>query len=150
MMERGALNPTGGHGVAANFDIVFYDGHCGLCHHLVRFILAKDRQGIFRFAPLQGSFFRKTFSEQIRPNLPDSILLRTAAGEVLVHSTAAVYILKRLGGMWRITGLLLGWIPESLRDRAYRFIAAIRYRIFGRRETLCPLIPKDLQERFWL
>lgn len=143
MMEHGALN-------SENFDIVFYDGHCGLCHRAVRFILAKDRQAVFRFAPLQGHFFRKTFSEQTRQTLPDSIVLRTAGGEVLAHSAAAVYILKRLGGIWRISGTLLDWIPEFLRDRAYRFIAAIRYRIFGRPGQLCPLIPEHLREWFWL
>lgn len=135
---------------SGNYDIVYYDGHCGLCHLSVRFILAKDRQGIFRFAPLQGDCFRQTFSEQTRQTLPDSIVLRTAGGEALVHSAAAVYILKRLGGIWRIFGTLLGWIPEFLRDRAYRFIAAIRYRIFGRAGQLCPFIPEHLRERFWL
>lgn len=135
---------------SGNYDIVFYDGHCGLCHRSVRFILAKDRQGIFRFAPLQESLFCKTFPEQTRQTLPDSIVLRTAGGELLVHSAAAVYILKQLGGIWRIFGTLLGWIPEFLRDRAYRFIAAIRYRIFGRPGQLCPFIPEHLRERFWL
>jgi predicted DCC family thiol-disulfide oxidoreductase YuxK len=37
---------------------VFYDGHCGLCHGFIRFLLARDPGGEkFDFAPLQGSFF---------------------------------------------------------------------------------------------
>ncbi|RYE91302.1 MAG: DUF393 domain-containing protein, partial [Oxalobacteraceae bacterium] len=35
-------------------DIVFYDGACGLCHSLVRFVLARDPVGRHHFAPLQG------------------------------------------------------------------------------------------------
>lgn len=133
-----------------NIDIVFYDGHCGLCHRSVRFILAKDRQAIFRFAPLQGELFQKTFSGAVRRSLPDSIVVYTAGGQTLILSAATVYILKRLGGFWRIWGTLLGWIPEFLRDPAYRFIAAARYRIFRRREQLCPVISEHLRERFWL
>ena len=34
--------------------ILLYDGVCGLCNRLVRFILRRDRQAIFRFAALQS------------------------------------------------------------------------------------------------
>ena len=36
-------------------DQVFYDGHCGLCHRTVLFLLTRDRDGaLFRFGPLFG------------------------------------------------------------------------------------------------
>ena len=39
-------------------ELVFYDGRCGLCHHSVRFLLARDRDGaLFRYAPLFGETF---------------------------------------------------------------------------------------------
>ncbi|HZH02738.1 MAG TPA: DCC1-like thiol-disulfide oxidoreductase family protein [Myxococcaceae bacterium] len=40
---------------ASDSDILFYDGGCGLCHRAVRFVLARDPAGRFRFAPLGGS-----------------------------------------------------------------------------------------------
>ena len=36
--------------------IVLYDGVCGLCNRLVRFIIRRDSNAIFRFASLQGAF----------------------------------------------------------------------------------------------
>jgi predicted DCC family thiol-disulfide oxidoreductase YuxK len=35
--------------------IVLYDGVCGLCNRLVQFILRRDPEGDFRFAPLQSA-----------------------------------------------------------------------------------------------
>ena len=42
---------------AAAREQVYYDGHCGLCHRVVRFILAEDAQRHFRLGALQGSGF---------------------------------------------------------------------------------------------
>jgi predicted DCC family thiol-disulfide oxidoreductase YuxK len=39
-------------------------------------------------------------------------------------------------------------IPRPLRDVVYEFIARIRYRVFGRRDDLCPVVPPDLRARF--
>ena len=42
-------------------EIIFYDGHCGLCHAAVRFVVARDdREEGFVFAPLGGETFRET------------------------------------------------------------------------------------------
>ena len=38
--------------------VVFYDGVCGLCSRLVRFLLRRDRDGRLLFAPLQGGLAR--------------------------------------------------------------------------------------------
>jgi predicted DCC family thiol-disulfide oxidoreductase YuxK len=130
-------------------EIAFYDGHCGLCHRAVRFVLAEDRQGTaFRFAPLQGETFAARVMAQRRAGLPDSIVVQTADGELLVRSSAFIHILERLGGTWRILAAILAVIPRPLRDAAYDFIARIRYSIFGRRDDVCPVTPPELRARF--
>src|SRR5208282_2040504 len=35
--------------------VILYDGVCGLCNRGVRFVLKRDRKGVFRFASLQSS-----------------------------------------------------------------------------------------------
>src|SRR5437879_3847393 len=48
-------------------ETIFYDGHCGLCHWAVRFVLAKDRNGdAFRFAPLDSDAFRAAVPQEQR------------------------------------------------------------------------------------
>lgn len=128
-------------------ETVFYDGTCGLCHRAVRFILAEDRDGTaFTFAPLGGDRFAAEIGDL--PNLPDSVIVRTTDGRVLVKSAAILHIGARLGGFWRVLASLAALIPRPVRDVAYDFIARIRYRIFGREKSACPLLPPDLRARF--
>src|ERR1041385_7423246 len=80
-------------------ETLFYDGHCGLCHRSVRFLLRRDPGGrAFRFAPLQGRTFQDAVSPDRRAGLPDSMVLKTADGRLLLKSDAWLHILRRLGG----------------------------------------------------
>ena len=127
---------------------IFYDGHCGLCHRSIRFLLAEDRHDSFVFAPLGSETFSEPVPEDKTANLPDSVVVRTHTGELLVRSNATVHALKRLGGIWRIFGTAIGIVPRALRDSAYNFIAAIRYRVWGQTPDACPIIPNRLRDRF--
>ena len=130
-------------------EVVFYDGHCGLCHWAVRFILAKDRTGeAFRFAPLDSDTFRAALSEAARASLPDSLIVQTTDGTILTRSGAVLRILRRLGGVWRVLGIVVSLIPRTLRDRMYDAIARIRHRLFQAPTASCPIIPADLRARF--
>ena len=129
--------------------ILFYDGHCGLCHRAVRFVLHRDRSGTaFRFAPLQGATFQALVPARSRTAVPDSIAVVAADGALLVRSDACVYVLRRLPGAWKAAAALLAAIPRPLRDALYNLVARSRYRIFGRREDLCPVAAPDESARF--
>jgi len=130
-------------------DRFFYDGTCGLCHRAARFVLSEDVPGTaFTFAPLQGDTFAATVASEQRAALPDSVVVSTEAGELLARSDAVIYVLQRLGGLWRViaAGLLLA--PSGLRNAAYDFVARIRHRLFAREANACPLVPADLRSRF--
>ena len=130
-------------------ELLFYDGHCGLCHRTVLFVLRHDPQGrAFRFAPLQGETFQARVPAGRRAGLPDSIVILTADGSLLVRSSASSHMLQRLGGGWSSLGNILALIPRPIRDAAYDFVARIRYRVFGRRDDLCPIMPPELRSRF--
>lgn len=133
-------------------ETIFYDGHCGLCHGWVLFVLAREpgRDYHFRFAPLQSDAFDKALIELDveRSSLPDSIIVCTADGELLQKSSAVLHILKKLGGFWRFLAFI-GWLcPRFLRDFIYDLVARVRYKLFGQPEESCPIIPPELRERF--
>jgi predicted DCC family thiol-disulfide oxidoreductase YuxK len=44
--------------VAGGRHLLLYDGECGLCNRLNRFVLRRDRRDRFRFAALQGEVGR--------------------------------------------------------------------------------------------
>ena len=118
-------------------DTILYESHCGLCHRLVRFVLAVDRQGVFRFTPLD-----------VRASPPESIVVRTASGELLTRWAATLYILQRLGGIWRLLGRTLDLLPRSFLDWCYDRVAAVRKRLFREPEGVCPQVPPHLRSRF--
>ena len=128
---------------------LFFDGGCALCHGFVRFVLAEDASGTaFRFAPLDSAALRAALPAEERARLPDSLVVRTAQGRVLVRSAAVLHVLQRLGGSWRILGCVLWLVPLPLRDLAYVGLAALRRGLFGRARQACPLLPRHLRARF--
>jgi predicted DCC family thiol-disulfide oxidoreductase YuxK len=130
-------------------DLLFFDGECGLCHRYVRFLLRRDPFGdFFRFSPLQGHLAAKLLSESERASLPDSIVLRTADGALLVRSDAVLRALERLGGFWRGVARAVRIVPRPFRDFSYDVMARLRRRLFPGPPYLCPLVPKELRGRF--
>jgi predicted DCC family thiol-disulfide oxidoreductase YuxK len=130
-------------------ELLFYDGHCGLCHRAVKFTLRHDPMGAaFRFAPLQGTTFLDNIPPERRAELPDSVVVLTSDGALLTRSDAAIHILLRLGGGWRWLAALSSIVPRALRDPVYNAVARIRYRIFGRKDDLCPIVPPEVRDRF--
>ncbi|HLF56698.1 MAG TPA: DCC1-like thiol-disulfide oxidoreductase family protein [Thermoanaerobaculia bacterium] len=118
---------------------VLFDGYCGLCDGLVRWLVRRDRRRALRYGPLQGRFATEV---RVRhPWLPDAdetfVLVESPGApeeRVRVRSDAALAMLVRLGGAWRFAALLR-LVPRPLRDAAYRFVARRRTRWFGRLEA---------------
>jgi predicted DCC family thiol-disulfide oxidoreductase YuxK len=131
----------------ATVDHVFYDGECGFCHWSVRFLAERDRDGCFRYAPLGGPTFLTLVPEERRDALPDSLVIHTAGGGVLVESPALLHCLRRLGGGFALLGRLLGLLPRAFRDAAYAAFAKRRRRLFGRPDDACPIPSGALRAR---
>ena len=135
--------------VALAHDILFYDGHCGLCHRSVKFVLRHDRDGVkFLFAPLQGSTFIEKIPADRRAVLPDSLVVLTSQGDLFMRSDAFLHVCRRLGGEGRVLAAMLAIVPRTVRDAVYNSVARTRYRIFGRKNDLCPVVPASLRTRF--
>jgi predicted DCC family thiol-disulfide oxidoreductase YuxK len=131
--------------------VLLYDGLCGFCDRTVQFILAHDRKGTIRFAPLQGDFAREVFARHPEVRDVDSlILVETDAGTghecVSVRSDGALRTASRLGGVWRAAAVLR-IVPRPIRDAFYDAFAKVRYRVFGRLDE-CPLPSAEHRSRF--
>ena len=142
--------------------IIFFDGVCALCDQAIKRVVAADKKGVFRYAPLQGETARR----RLQPLTPEqkrdaqngaedeasgggwlrSMVLLDATGEYR-NSSAAVRILWYLGGTWSLLGGLLWIVPRPIRDGVYRMIARNRYRWFGKRES-CRLPTPAERTRF--
>ena len=135
--------------VPAEPEALFYDGYCGLCHRWVKRVLRADDDGVlFYFAQLQGTTIERVLTPSQRASLPDSIVVRTVDGRVLVKSDAGLHILDALGGWYRLFGIVMRAVPRPVRDLAYDGVAKVRHTLFAKPTDACPMVDAGLRTRF--
>ena len=125
--------------------IILFDGVCNLCNGIVKFIIRFDSNAKFKFSSLQSGYAQKLLSSAAEIKTADSVIyLRD--GLIHMRSNAALYILKDLGGFWKVFTLFF-ILPRFIRDFLYNIIAKYRYRIFGKRES-CMVPTPEIERRF--
>ena len=127
--------------------IILYDGVCNLCDHTVKFILKRDKKGVFNFAPLQSSFAKEELSKLGYHLLTDlSSVVLVSGGKVFSKSSAFLEIIKKLPLPWPLFFPAI-IIPKVVRDLIYDWISKNRYRWFGKSDT-CLLPKPEWKSRF--
>lgn len=117
--------------------VLFFDGECGLCNAIVRFMLRRDRLGVLMFAPLQGesgqAFLKaKGMNTQDFDSLVFTEDIGSAAARWHLRSAGALQAMAALGGGWGRFARMLTCVPSSWLDVLYKIVARARYRLFGR------------------
>lgn len=125
--------------------MLFYDGECGLCARTVQWSVKRDRNGVLRYAPLQGETYARLALDG-KPVELETIVLSDAEG-LHVRDEAILRLLKHLGGGWGVLGALGRLVPPFARRAAYRYIARHRIAWFGTADR-CELPAGALRERF--
>ncbi len=124
--------------------IILFDGVCNFCDGSVNFIIEHDKKDYFRFTPLQseiGQEFVKKFSLS---GIDSVILVENDTADT--HSTAALKIAKRLGGIWSLLYALI-IIPKPIRDFFYKLFAKYRYKLFGKKDE-CMIPSPEVRAKF--
>ena len=132
---------------SADSPVLFFDGVCNLCNSAIQFVIRHDRMSKIKFAPLQsaeGEIARLTVQQHLG-YVPDSLILRVGS-RYYTESAAALKVAGYLDGGWRLLQSLMIF-PRLLRDPVYRFIAANRYRWFGKQQV-CMMPTPELRSRF--
>ena len=130
---------------------MLYDGLCGLCNAMNRFVLARDRRAIFDFASLQSAVGRSWLRHFERnPDVLDTFYVvtgyRSNAPALVSKAAAALFVARWIGAPWRWLAVL-EVVPTAWLDRAYDVIARHRYRLSARRET-CLMPTAEYAKRF--
>jgi len=126
--------------------VILFDGICNLCSGWVQFLIRKDTNMKFRFAPIQSETGQRLLHTVGLESSNIETVIYLKENECFRESSAVLEILKDLGGLWTFASVLK-LIPGTLRDGFYRFIAKKRYRFFGKRTT-CFIPTPENQKRF--
>jgi predicted DCC family thiol-disulfide oxidoreductase YuxK len=126
--------------------IILFDGVCNFCNGSVNFIIERDPQGYFKFAPLQSEIGEKLLKENgVDKAETDSVIL-VEDGKVYTYSEAALRIARKLSGKWSWF-YHLRIVPRFVRDGFYKLFAKYRYKMFGKQDA-CMLPTPDIRARF--
>jgi predicted DCC family thiol-disulfide oxidoreductase YuxK len=126
--------------------LVLFDGVCNFCNGAVNFIIARDRDAYFKFAPLQSEVGVETQGQYgIDATKIDSIIF-IENDKVYLHSTAALRIARHLNGLWPVFYVFI-IVPRPIRDWAYKLFAKYRYKLFGRQDA-CMMPTPNVRARF--
>lgn len=126
--------------------LLLFDGVCNLCDHTVQWVLTHDQRGIVSFCSIQSEVGSQLYLKHgFDPSEPKSMMLITPQG-CFVKSDAVIHLAILMGG--RMAWLaVFKFIPRSIRDLAYSFIATNRYRFFGRKDA-CMVPQPEWMGRF--
>jgi predicted DCC family thiol-disulfide oxidoreductase YuxK len=131
--------------------LVLYDGVCGLCNHVLQFLLAHDHRAVFTFASLQSGIGTRVV-ERFGAN-PDELTTfyvlanyRAKQPQLLSRSRAALFVAGEIGWPWKAAGLFR-ILPTRVLDFAYDIVARTRYRLFDRFDR-CPTPRPEFRRRF--
>lgn len=128
--------------------ILLYDGVCGFCNRSIQTIIAHDKKGELKFAPLQSKLGQEVIARHHLKDIDSVIFVERSTGveRVFIRSSAALQIAGYLGGWWK---LLLPFyiLPRPLRDFAYETFARYRYKLFGKYDS-CMLPSPEIRARF--
>jgi len=126
--------------------IILFDGVCNFCDASVQFMIKRDPSGKFKYTPLQSEVGQKILAEnRLSAAEFDSIIL-SENGKIYKKSTAALRIAKELSGLWPFLYLFI-IVPPFIRNAVYDFVAANRYKWYGKKEA-CMVPSPEVRSRF--
>ena len=128
--------------------VVLFDGWCPLCVGSIRWLLRRDRKGLFRFAALGSEAATEllrglaTGTEELQAAREGSTIVLIHHGRLHTRSGAVLRIVAELPFPWRAFALLRV-VPRFLRDRVYSLVADRRHDVWGRFDSCHRPDPDD-------
>jgi len=134
------------HNLPKDKKIILFDGVCNFCNDKVNFIIKNDKKDVFRFVALQSETGQKIITYLGIDSALDSIILYEPGYAYFIKSEAVFRIIKHLSSSVKLL-LLFNFIPTSIKNLLYDFIAKNRYNWYGKNEQ-CMMPSEDKTGKF--
>lgn len=126
--------------------IILFDGVCNLCEGFVQWVIRRDPDAIFQFAPLQSDVGERLLAECGLDGDPLEGVVLVEDSRCYRKSDAVIRVAALLGFPYALLGPTR-FAPRLLRDLIYDFVADRRYGWFGKKDA-CMMPTPDIRERF--
>lgn len=131
-------------------DIVFFDGQCVLCNGVMKSVLQNDTDKHFLICAQQSEIGQRLLGRHDvdLSSLKTIYVIRncgTANETILKRGSAVQYMMENLKP-YHALAAVMRIFPPALVDFAYRCVANIRYRIFGKTESCMMPSPEDREQ----
>lgn len=130
--------------------VLVYDGDCAFCDRSIRRVLARDPNGMLRFAARNSAYGRALLARHPQLVDVDSMLWvepeHGGREEIFTRFDAVLRTARHLGGVSRVVELARIF-PGPIRDAAYRLMARHRHRL-GSHEDHCVVPTEAERARF--
>jgi predicted DCC family thiol-disulfide oxidoreductase YuxK len=120
--------------------ILFFDGVCSVCNGLIDFMMLEDRNIALQFASLQGSTAKNLLDKKYIEDLNSIVYIE--GDKIYTESTGVLQAVSSMGGIYKLL-LILKLVPKFLRDKIYAYIAANRYKWFGKKDNCRMPTPEE-------
>ena len=126
--------------------IILFDGVCNVCNGYVQFVIKRDPKAYFKFASLQSEEGQALLQKYGLPTDTLDTIVLVEGDRAYTYSTVPLRVVRKLHRLWP---LLYGFIlvPTFIRNPIYRFVAANRYKWFGKKEA-CMIPTPEIRARF--
>jgi predicted DCC family thiol-disulfide oxidoreductase YuxK len=126
--------------------LILFDGICNLCNGFVNFIIDRDSQNHFKFSALQSPTGQQVLQDFDLQTTDFQTVILLKDNKILKKSDAVLEIVKYLDSPLRYLQYFK-FIPRFIRDLVYDFVAANRYRFFGKQDS-CRIPTPELKAKF--
>ena len=113
---------------------IVYDGMCHLCSGSMAWIARRVSTEQVRFVPVQSEEGAAALKSANLDALNPQSFLVVENGHAVQKTKAVIILLRTVGGGWKLVAAFLNLLPTMLTDKLYDWVAANRYKWFGRRE----------------
>ena len=117
-----------------------------LCNGVVQFIIKHDPEKKFLFTSLQSESGQQLLKQYKLPSENFNSFLLLQDDTIFYKSSAALKVARQIKSVWKALYIFM-IVPKFIRDAVYGWIAANRYKWFGKKEV-CMIPTPELQARF--
>jgi len=134
--------------ISQEHPILFFDGYCALCNNSVKLFLKYDKKKLIRFSSLQSDAAQILLRNKVTHIADSKSLLVLLNNEVFSQTDGIIALQPYTSPPLSFWLKIIAIFPAFLRNWGYSIISKIRYKIWGKTKTLCPIMTPDVRALF--